>query len=91
MPVSVDDLAGSTTGIQYMVPLRRKRFLATVQFFLGAAGDGAAPTVACSGAQTPAAPRNGTAGAAGDTSRPYKWGLICRGGSITSRPWKWYL
>ena len=25
-------------------------------FFVGAAGDGAAPTVACSGAQTPAAP-----------------------------------
>ena len=30
-------------------------------------------------------------GAAGVTSRPYKWGLICRGGSITSRPWKCYL
>ena len=40
--------------------------------FLGAAGDGAAPTVTCSGAQTPAAPTNGTAGTAGDTSRPYK-------------------
>ena len=60
--------------------LRKKRFLATVRFFLGAAGDGAAPTVACSGAQTPAAPINGTAEAAGVTSRPYKWGLICRGG-----------
>ena len=47
----------------------------------------AAPTVACSGAQTPAAPTNGIAGAAGVTSRPYKWGLICRGGSITSRPY----
>jgi len=54
--------------------------------FLGAAGDGVAPTVACSGVQTPAAPTNGIAGAAGVTSRPYKWGLICRGGSITSRP-----
>jgi hypothetical protein len=66
-------------------------FLATVRFFCGAAGDGAAPTVMCSGAQTPAAPTNGTVGAAGDTSRPYKWGLICRGGSITSRPWSCYL
>ena len=42
-------------------------------FFVGAAGDGAASTVACSGAQTPTAPTNGTAGAAGDTSRSYKW------------------
>ena len=41
--------------------------------FVGAAGDGAAPIVACSGAQRPAAPTNRTAGAAGDTSRPYKW------------------
>ena len=39
----------------YKMPLRKKRFLVTVQFFLGAAGDGAAPTVACSDAQTPAA------------------------------------
>ena len=38
--------------------------------FLGAVGDGAAPIVACLGAQTPAAPTNGTAGTAGDTSRP---------------------
>ena len=53
--------------------LREKRFLATGQFFIGAAGDGAAPTMAYSGAQTPAVPTNGTAGAAGDTSRPYKW------------------
>jgi len=30
--------------------LRKKRFLATGGIFLGAAGDGAAPTVACSGA-----------------------------------------
>ena len=52
--------------------LRKKRFLATVQIFVGAAGDGAAPTVACSGAQTPAAPTNRTAGAAGVTNRPYK-------------------
>ena len=52
--------------------LRKKRFLATVQIFVGAAGDGAAPTVACSGIQTSATPTNGTAGAAGDTSRPYK-------------------
>jgi hypothetical protein len=37
------------------------------------AGDGAAPTVTCSGAQRPAAPTNRTTGAAGDTSRPYKW------------------
>ena len=44
--------------------------------------------MACSDAQTPAAPTNGTAGAASVTSRPYKWGLICRGGSITSRPYK---
>ena len=42
-------------------------------FFIGAARDGAAPTVACSGATTLAAPTNGTAGVAGDTSRPYKW------------------
>ena len=71
--------------------LRKKRFLATGRIFVGADGDGAAPTVACSGAQTPAAPTNETAGAAGDTSRPYKWGLICRGGSITGRPWNFYL
>ena len=44
--------------------------------------------MACSGATRPVAPTNGTVGAAGDTSRPYKWGLICRGGSITSRPYK---
>ena len=37
--------------------LREKRFIAMAQIFLGAAGDRAAPT----------------AGAAGDTSRPYKW------------------
>ena len=43
------------------------------EFFVGAAGDGAAPTVACSDAQTPAAPTNGTAGTADDTSCPYKW------------------
>ena len=61
-------------------------FYQRFEFFVGAAGDGAAPTVACSGAQTPAAPTNGTAGVPGDTSRPYKWGLICTGGSITSRP-----
>ena len=36
-------------------------------------GDGAASTMACSGATRPAAPTKGTAGAAGDTSRPYKW------------------
>ena len=53
--------------------LCEKRFVATGRIFLGAAGDGAAPTVACSGAQTPAAPTNGTAGEAGDMSRPYKW------------------
>ena len=41
-------------------------------FFVEAADDGAAPTVACSGAQTPAAPINGTAGAAGVMSHPYK-------------------
>ena len=54
------------------MPLSKNHFLATVRFFLGAAGDGAAPTVACSGTQTLAAPTNGTAGTAGDTSRPYK-------------------
>ena len=52
--------------------LREKRFVATGQIFLGVAGVGAARTVAYSGAQRPAAPTNGTAGAAGDTSRPYK-------------------
>ena len=76
-------------------PLREKQFLATEQiFFIEAAGDGAAPTVAYSGAMRPSAPTNGTTGAAGDTSRPYKWirfvgavhspaapGIaICRGG-----------
>ena len=40
--------------------------------FLGAAGIGAAPTVACSSSSTAAAPTNGTVGAAGNTSRPYK-------------------
>ena len=63
----------------FLHSLREKRFVATGRIFCRAAGDGAAPTVACSGAQTPAAPTNETAGAAGDTSRPYKWGLICRG------------
>ena len=43
------------------------------EFFVGATGDGAAPTVTCSGATRPAAPTNGIARAAGDTSRPYKW------------------
>ena len=57
--------------------------------------------MACSGATRPAAPINRTAGAAGDTSRPYKSvgfvgvtqspaapGIsICRGGSITNRPY----
>ena len=52
--------------------LRKKRFLATVRIFVGEAGDGATPTVAYSGAQTPAAPTNVTVRAAGDTSRPYK-------------------
>ena len=71
-------------------------------FFVGAAGDGAAPTVACSGAQRPATPTNRTAGAAGDTSHPYKWvwfigaahspaapGVsICRGSWWLNRPYK---
>ena len=42
-------------------------------FFVGAAGDGAAPTMACSGPTRPATPTNGTVGLAGDTSRLYKW------------------
>ena len=53
--------------------------------FLGAVGDGAAPIVACLGAQTPAAPTNGTAWAAGDTSRSYSGVLGC---PDTSRPYK---
>ena len=53
-----------------MLAPREKRFAATGQIFLGAASDGAAPTVACSGSTRPAAPTNGTAGAAVDTSRP---------------------
>jgi len=56
-----------------LLTLREKRFVATGQFFVGAAVDGAAPTMACSGAQRLAAPTNRTTGAAGDTSRPYKW------------------
>ena len=44
--------------------------------------------MACSGAQTPVALTNGTAVVAGVSSHPYKWGMICRGGSITSRPYK---
>ena len=56
------------------VSLREKRFVATEQFFLEAVSDGAAPTVTCSGAQTPAAPTNGTAGAAGETSHPLQMG-----------------
>ena len=51
--------------------LREKQFVAT-GLFLGAAGIGAAPTVACSGSSTTAAPTNGTVGAVGNTSRPYK-------------------
>ena len=51
--------------------LREKQFVAT-GLFLGVAGIGAAPTVACSGSNTAAAPTNGTVGAAGNTSRPYK-------------------
>jgi len=37
------------------------------------ARDEVAPIVMCSEAQRPVAPTNGTAGAAGDTSRLYKW------------------
>ena len=40
--------------------------------FLGAAGIGVVPTVACSGSSTAAAPINGIVGAAGNTSRHYK-------------------
>jgi len=53
------------------VSLREKQFVAT-GLFLGAAGIGVAPTVACSGSNTAAAPTNGTVGAADNTSRPYK-------------------
>ena len=54
--------------------LREKGFIATARiFFVGAADDEATPTVACSENQKPTAPTNETAGAAGDTSRPYKW------------------
>ena len=52
--------------------LREKQFVAT-GLFLEAAGIRAAPTVACSGSSTAAAPTNGTVGAAGNTSRPYKY------------------
>ena len=52
--------------------LREKQFVAT-GLFLGAAGIGAAPTVACLGSSTAAVPINGTVGAAGNTSRPYKY------------------
>ena len=76
-----------STNLHYIENDFQQRF----DFFVGAAGDGAAPTVACQGAQTSAAPTNRTAEAAGVTSHPYKWGLIYRGGSITSRPQKWYL
>ena len=60
-------------SIFFTLTLCEKRFVATGQVFLGATGDGAAPTVACSRATRSTAPTNGTAGAAGDTSRPYKW------------------
>jgi len=51
--------------------LRGKQFVA-MGLFLGAAGIGAASTVACSSSSTAAVPTNGIVGAAGNTSRPYK-------------------
>ena len=45
-----------------LTPTREKRFVATGQIFLGAAGDGATPTVACSGSTRPIAPTNGIVG-----------------------------
>ena len=54
------------------MPLCEKQFVAMGQIFLGAAGDGATPTVACSGSTRPTAPINGIAGVIGDTSHPYK-------------------
>ena len=59
------------TIIIIWITLREKQFVAT-GLFLGAAGIGAAPTVTYSGSSTAAAPTNGTVGAAGNTSRPYK-------------------
>ena len=53
------------------MPLCEKQFVATV--FLGAAGIGAAPTVASSGSSTAATPTNGTVRSAGNTSRPNKY------------------
>ena len=43
------------------------------QFFIGVVSDGAAPTVGVLGTHETSHPINGTIGAAGDTSRPYKW------------------
>ena len=46
--------------------------LQSARLFLGAASIGVAPTVTCSGFSTAAASTNGTVGAAGNASRPYK-------------------
>ena len=64
--------------------LCEKWFVAT-KLFLGTAGNRTTPKVVCSGSSTAAIPSNGTVGAAGNTSRPYKYvdlygRLVCRGG-----------
>ena len=43
-------------------------------FTVGAARVGGAPTVGILGPSSPAAPTDGTVGAAGNLSRPYSWG-----------------
>ena len=82
MERKIHDFMGEVDPYQFMpkqppyvcygvLPLRKKQFVAT-GLFLGAASIGAAPTVACSGSSTIAAPKNGTVGAAGNTSHLYK-------------------
>ena len=61
----------SASRLPQFLTLHEKQFVAT-ELFLGTAGIGATPTVMYSGSNTTAAPTNGTVGAVGNTSRPYK-------------------
>ena len=58
-------------GVLFRLPLREKQFVTTALFFREA-GIGAAPIVTCSSYSTAAVSTNGTVGAAGNTSCPYK-------------------
>jgi len=65
------DLRGSTD--QVMTSLLEKNVCSNGTIFLGRPVMEPPLQWACSGPTRPAAPTNDTVGAAGDTSRPYKW------------------